>query len=307
VRLGVIMPVYNAMPFLPDAVDSLTSQTYQRFRLFIVDDASTDGSTDYLKTIGDDRVSVIRLTTRSGQGAARNLALTQCNAEYTAFMDADDLSLPGRFARQVQFLDENPDIGLVGTKISYVGESGRTGFAPPLALTHDEIRADLLRQRHAIVNATVMYRTDILQRSGGFRIDGAGEDWDLFLRMTELSRAANLDDILYLYRAHRNRTTVKQARKVRLRYAHACECARTRCAGGVETSFDDFCARQLMRPFWQQWAEKLEAYSSYCYREGLQRALNEGHVTGYLRIGLAATLSPRRLAQRVQRSMRSAR
>ena len=115
VRLSVIMPVHNAMPFLPDAIASIISQTYRAFRLLIVDDGSTDDSKDYLKTLSDARVSVISSPKRCGQGSARNLALAQCDTEYTAFMDADDVSLPNRLARQVQFLDEHPTIGFAGT------------------------------------------------------------------------------------------------------------------------------------------------------------------------------------------------
>jgi hypothetical protein len=150
-----------------------------------------------------------------------------------------------------------------------------------------------------------MFRTDILRRSSGFRIDGPGEDWDLFLRMTEISRVANLDEILYLYRVHRKSTTVLNARRVGLRYAHACECARLRSAHGQETSFEDYCDRQKQRPFWRRWIAELDAYSLACYREGLNRIVNENPLSGHLRIILAAILSPERLMQRIRRAMRT--
>lgn len=304
-RLTVIMPVHNAMPFLKEAVNSITSQTYQDLRLLIVDDGSTDGSPRFLKTIDNDKVSVTCRKTRGGQGAARNLALAQCETEYTAFMDADDVSLQTRFSKQIQFLDENQDIGAVGAKVFYIGESGRKGFSPPLALKHDEIRKDLLRKRHALVNATMMFRTEVLQKAGGFRIDGAGEDWDLFLRITELSRVANLDEILYLYRVHRNSSTAVQAKHVGLRYAHACECARVRCKGGAEPNFDEFCDQQQKLPFWQRWIGQLDAHASARYREAVEEILNGGRLTGYPRLVLAGALSPGRLAQRAKRTLRT--
>jgi glycosyltransferase involved in cell wall biosynthesis len=307
VRLTVIMAVHNAMPFLPEAIESLASQTYEGFRVLVVNDGSTDGSLPYLQSLTDERVSVITIATRGGQGAARNLALAQCDTEYTAFMDADDVSLPDRFARQIQFFDENPDIGVLGTQIAYIGESGRTGFSPPLALTHDQIRLDLLRQRHALAFGSIMYRTDILKKSGGFRIAGSGEDWDLFLRVTELTRAANLNETFYLYRVHKGCATTKQAGHIALRYAHACECARLRCAGGAETHFDDFCERQRRRSLWQRWVERLDGRASACYREALEHILNDNPLKGYLRLLLAAALSPGRLVQRAQRAIRGAR
>ena len=123
-------------------------------------------------------------------------------------MDADDISLPRRLERQVEYLDRNPDIGAVGTLVSYYTHSGRTGFAPPLALDHDSIRADLIAGRHAIVNPTLMIRAEVLKRLGGFRIAGYGEDWDLFLRLTEASGVANLNEILYFYRLNPQSTNL---------------------------------------------------------------------------------------------------
>lgn len=205
-RLSVIVPVYNAMPFLVDAIRSITSQTYSSIKLIAVDDCSADGSLSYLKSLTDERLVVIAQSIRQGQGAARNRALLECDSEYTAFMDADDVSLPTRFAQQIEFLDKNPQVDLVGTRVSYMGKSGKTGFSPPLALTHDDIRNDLLNQKNALVNSSLMFRTKLLQKLGGYRIDGAGEDWDLFLRATEIGRCANLGEVLYLYRVHDSST-----------------------------------------------------------------------------------------------------
>ncbi len=305
-RLTVIIPVFNAMPYLPRAIDSILSQTYRPFQLLVVDDSSTDGSLAYLKTLTDTRLSLIRCAKRRGQGAARNVALAQCETEYTAFMDADDMSLPERLEKQVKFLEENRDIGLLGTRISYVSESGHMGFSPPLALTHHDIRNDLIRQRHALVNATLMFRTEVLKASGGFRINGAGEDWDFFLRMTELTRVANLNQVLYLYRVHSQSTNRVQARNMYLRYAHACECAQIRSSGGIESTFDEFCMRRRERPLLLRWVEELDNHASSLYRKGLERVLNESPLTGYGQLCLAAVISPKRLAQRTRRAIRAA-
>ena len=136
----------------------------------MVDDGSTDGSLEYLRKVTDPRLRVMAVNTRGGAGPAGNIGIEFSNSEYVAFMDADDIALPRRLERQVEYLDRNPDIGAVGTLVSYYTHSGRTGFVPPLALDHESIRADLIAGKHAIVNATLMIRAEVLKRLGGYRI-----------------------------------------------------------------------------------------------------------------------------------------
>src|SRR5690348_3230877 len=133
-KLSVVMAVHNALPYLEEALLSALAQTFEDFEVIAVDDGSTDGSLEYLRKVTDSRVRIIALHTRGGQGAARNIGIGLSNSEYVAFMDADDISLPNRLERQVEYLDRNPDIGAAGTLVSYYTHSGRTGFTPPIAL-----------------------------------------------------------------------------------------------------------------------------------------------------------------------------
>src|SRR5579875_1487944 len=104
-RLTVVMPFYNAMPYIRDAVGSILNQTFGDFALVAVDDGATDESLDYLRSLSDPRLSILRMPSNCGQGAARNEVLRACNTEYVAFADADDVFLPGRFEKQVSYLD----------------------------------------------------------------------------------------------------------------------------------------------------------------------------------------------------------
>jgi hypothetical protein len=89
---------------------------------------------------------------------------------------------------------------MVGTKAVHFVTGGREGFNSPLPCDHETIFADLLRGRHALVNPTLMLRTSIIRNIGGFRVAGSGEDWDVWLRMGEVSRLANLDQVLLVSR-----------------------------------------------------------------------------------------------------------
>jgi glycosyltransferase involved in cell wall biosynthesis len=304
-ELTVIMAVHNGMPYLPEAVDSVLRQTFTDFRLIVVDDASRDGSAAYLKSLDDPRLQIIHQPWQGGQGAARNAALAQCDTDLIAFADADDVCCPERFERQVSYLKGHAEIGLLGTRVAYLGRDGRTGFAPPLAREHASIRTDLLAGRHALVNATLMFRRSVLLQAGVFRIGGAGEDWDFFLRMTEVSKAENLQEVLYLYRLHEASTNAVKARELQLRYAHACDAARRRQAGQKEEAFESFKQRQQDRSTVARAVELLDVYSGTLYRRGITAVLHGQNVAGYSQLVLAALLSPKRLTQRLQRGLRS--
>jgi len=298
------MAVYNGLPYLEEALSSVLSQALQDMVVIAVDDGSTDGSLEYLRKVTDSRLQVVALHTRGGQGAARNVGIGLSKSEYVAFMDADDISLPSRLERQVEYLDRNPDIGAVGTLVSYYTHSGRIGFAPPLALDHDSIRTDLIAGRHAIVNATLMLRSEILKRLGGFRVTGCGEDWDLFLRLTEATRVGNLNEILYLYRLNPQSTNLRQARLNYLRIAHACDCAQRRSANREEISFEDFSGQRSRRPFWNRWPDLLDQTAATQYRKAMAEVLNKQKVVGYARLVVAGAISPRRVLQRFRRTVR---
>jgi glycosyltransferase involved in cell wall biosynthesis len=300
------MPVFNAMPYLRDAVRSILDQKFRDLELVVVDDGSRDGSRSYLDSVQDSRLTVLETGGRKGQGAARNIAIRRSQTEYLAFADADDISLPNRFERQIAVMDERSEIGMLGSRFAYIGASGRPGMSPPLALDHDAIRRDLLLGRHAVANPTLIFRTSVFEQTGVFRIHGAGEDVDLFLRMTEHTRVANLDEVLCHYRLHSSSTNSQQAEMLLRRYAHASECALLRERHLPESSFEEFCERQSRRSLWARKLEEMDLRSGVQYRRGVLDLLDGSRVRGYARFGVAALMSPQRLVQRALRAVRKA-
>jgi hypothetical protein len=170
---------------------------------------------------------------------------------------------------------------------------------------HSRIREDLLAGRHALVNPTLMFRAEVFRALGGFRIPGAGEDWDLFLRATEVTRVANIDALLYWYRIHLNNTNFRQARTLRLRYAHACDSARRRAEGQGELPFAKFVELQSAVPAWSAIAADLDQFSALQYRKALGEILDGRPAIGYARLAMAAGCSPGRLLQRLRREFQS--
>ena len=149
----------------------------------------------------DRRVRVLSNDSHVGLRAALNQAWRVARGQYIARLDADDVALPDRLARQVEFLDGHPAVAAVGGAMVTIDSGGRRGSTVRYATTDKGIRATLER-RNCIAHPTVMMRRSALEEVGGYRIDQA-EDYDLWLRLAERWELANLSEPVTLYRLHR--------------------------------------------------------------------------------------------------------
>ncbi len=302
-EVTVIMSVFNGMPYLPDAVESILNQTFQHFKFLIINDGSTDGSRDYIDGLNDHRVQIVHQP-NLGLGAALNAGLAACETEFIARMDADDIALAPRLEEQLFFLKCHREIGLIGCQISYIDKDGRRGLSPPLPCLHERIDKNLLNGEHAMCHPAIMCRTSLLKKIGGYRISGVGQDLDMFLRMGEVSRLANLDKVLLLYRTHSGCANTTRRKEMRERCAYAIQCAQQRRAGKHEFSFDEFLGIWRSMPLWQRVAEAMDIYASYQYRLALADILGSHRPRGYARMGWAGLCSPVRTSNRIVRAIR---
>ncbi len=227
--ISVIMPVYNGERFLAEAIDSILAQTYTDFELLIVDDGSQDSSPEIARSYQerDKRIRVIQLERNMGSADARNQGIAEANGDFIATMDCDDVSLPERFQKQVDFLQSNPEIGVLGACCRVVNEDKTTElFEFIVPETHALIALNLWIGA-SFAHSTVMFRRDVLAAVGGYEPGRwAGDDSELFLRLlvkTE-NMFANLTEILVLYRRHeqaksfgRNETRDSERRQSRER------------------------------------------------------------------------------------------
>lgn len=201
-RLSVIMPMHNAARFVGAAIDSILAQSMRDFVFHIVDDGSTDGSGDIAahRAESDPRIRLIRQENR-GIVASLNRMLALVDTPFVARMDADDIALPLRFERQLARMEADPALGALGTQFIEVAVDGRiidASYRQPTGV--DIIRAELAR-RQPIGNPTAMFRTQALRDAGLYRqAFGHCEDYDLFLRLSEIADIDNLSDVLLHYR-----------------------------------------------------------------------------------------------------------
>jgi glycosyltransferase involved in cell wall biosynthesis len=199
------MPVYNAEDFVREATESVLQQTFTDFEFIIIDDGSTDGSREILEELAR-RDSRIRLVSRPNTGytIALNEALQLARAPYVARMDADDVSMPDRFEKQVSYLRSNPDCILVGSRILTIDPFGSPLYEPRHKLVHEAIEAELLAGvGWAVVHPASMMVREQVTAVGGYRPEmEPSEDLDLFLRLSERGKIANLPEVLLHYRQH---------------------------------------------------------------------------------------------------------
>jgi glycosyltransferase involved in cell wall biosynthesis len=213
------MTVYNTARYLCAAVESILGQTFGDFEFIIIDDGSTDGSTDILREC-ESKDARIRLVSRPNTGIVRaaNDGIALARGEYLARMDSDDVSVPHRFERQVAYLDAHPECVLVGSRITMIDPYGSPFLVSGHKLTHEEIDAELLTTAggYALVQPTTMMRLAAVQQVGAYRgTHQVSEDHDLFVRLAEVGKVANLEEPRLWYRRHYKSTTLSQFRQMR--------------------------------------------------------------------------------------------
>lgn len=202
--ISVLMPVYNCEEYVQAAIDSILGQTFRDFEFIIIDDGSKDRTADIVKAAAarDDRIKVISRENR-GIVPSLNEALAVAAGDLIARMDGDDISLPDRFQRQVDYLRAHPDCGLVGTQIMFMDPDGRPIAPMPNPLDHAGIVQTMLDGSESVSHPTVIFRRAVAQSINGYsdRYKHA-EDIDFFLRMAEATQVANMPDLLLHYRQH---------------------------------------------------------------------------------------------------------
>ncbi len=197
--VSVLMSVHNGAPWVREAMASVLGQTVRDLELVVVDDGSTDATPELLAAVRDGRLTMIRQE-RAGLTRSLNRALRLAAAPLVARLDADDVALPERLERQLDFLHVHPEVGLLGTGAREVDADGHevAVIRPPVDDT--AIRRALIR-RNSFVHSSVVMRRDLLEAVGGYdETLPVAQDYDLWIRLARLTRLANLPEPLVVRR-----------------------------------------------------------------------------------------------------------
>jgi glycosyltransferase involved in cell wall biosynthesis len=213
--VSVLMPTYNAERYLSQAIRSILSQTFTDFEFIVVDDGSADQTPTILKIFQsqDTRFEIHYFEKNSGIAAALNKGLSIAQGKYIARMDADDISLPERFSKQVAFMESHPAVGVLGTGATVIDAADRPHQSLVFPLSHLLLQWSMCFYS-PMIHPSVMIRRELLLSAGGYLPTAAhAEDYELWGRLSAATQFANLPDRLLLLR--------KSGSNVSIRYSAA--------------------------------------------------------------------------------------
>ncbi|ALJ04597.1 hypothetical protein APS56_05340 [Pseudalgibacter alginicilyticus] len=203
--VSVIMPVFNNVLYIEEAVYSILNQTFSDFELIIIDDGSTDGTSELLKTFTDFRIKTIYFKENKGVSIATNEGFKLAKGKYIARMDGDDVSVPERLEKQVNVLNENSHIFICGGLVKYFGGSNEV---IPYKEKYSEILAELLLSCSICMGASMFRRKELANYFyDETRI--SGEDYYFWTQVAWLGEIYNLQTVLLLYRVHDRQASTK--------------------------------------------------------------------------------------------------
>lgn len=211
--VSVVIPIFNRQRYVGAAIESVLNQTFNDFELILVDDGSTDRSLRVCERYADrdERIRIIRQP-NLGCYVARNAALRKSDGRYTAIIDSDDTCAPDRLERQVAFLDAHPGHDAVGGQVCFTDPYGIPTQRITCPQDHDAIDAKHLRgEPGGLVHGASMCRTDAMRAIDGYNEYRSSADFDLFLRLAEIGKLANLPgEPVVFVRTHRQSISAKR-------------------------------------------------------------------------------------------------
>ncbi len=214
--VSVVMPVYNAESYLSEAIESILAQSYTDFEFIIVDDCSTDCSWEIAHNyaVKDRRIILMKNKCNSGIAITLNTGIKAAKGTYIARMDADDVAVPHRFQRQIEFLAKHPEVGVVGTAVYLIDEKGKVVGERYYHEQDSDIRRHLFRFS-PFAHPTVMMVKEVVIKAGLYNPSLVPvEDYDLWFRIGRISKFANLREPLLYYRISESGTTMKKLKEM---------------------------------------------------------------------------------------------
>jgi glycosyltransferase involved in cell wall biosynthesis len=215
--ISIIMPFYNAAPFLAEAVKSILDQTFRNFEFIIINDGSTDESENIIQSFSDKRIKYILNDKNMGLVYSLNKGLETAEGSLIARMDGDDISMPDRLERQFEYLRMHPEADLVATQVQLINEKGQlTGFWKE---DRENCSPDLIREflvvNNCIAHPTILAKAEIIKKLRYREAQGQAEDYDLWLRWVSAGNSIHkVDQVLLKHRILPNSFTRSRQKNV---------------------------------------------------------------------------------------------
>ena len=197
--ISVLLPAYNSEDYIAETIDSILRQTLDDFEILVINEFGSDDQTvEIIEMFHDDRIKIVQNEERLGLAESLNKGMKMARGKYIARIDADDLSSPDRFEKQVRFLDENPEYGVCGSWQHHFGPD--TDMIHRVPVSHEALKAQFL-YRCELCHSTLMLRREAFIDNGLFYDPSrAAEDYELWTRAVYCFKFANLPEVLGEYR-----------------------------------------------------------------------------------------------------------
>lgn len=208
-KVSVIMPVYNSVKYINEAIDSILNQTFTDFEMILVDDCSDDGTREIIESYKDSRIRIFYNSKNMGVAYTRNRALENARGEYIAILDDDDISLSIRLEMQVKFLDENLEYGVVGGRTQLIDQNGMVINKSNVAYVNPKYIKAIFLFRNVFCNGEVMFRRE-LAVSNNLRYEEncyGMEDFKFWIKMSKIAKMTNIDELFLKHRVHEKSIT----------------------------------------------------------------------------------------------------
>jgi glycosyltransferase involved in cell wall biosynthesis len=252
--LTILMPVFNVSRYVGEAIESVLAQTHRNFSLRILDDGSTDDTLSICRKYEtqDNRITV---TTHANIGIANtmNTALESIEGGWVFCMHGDDVMLPNRLERQLDFIQKNPDLAVASTLVHLINETGREiGRMKSALITRAGVSRALTRgQCIAFNHPATAFRAEVIKSVGGYRQDfWPAEDTELWNRVAAHGHLVLVqDEFLLKYRIHGQAASTRKARLMVQKLAWMADCIAHRRLGQPEPTWNAFVADQELSPW----------------------------------------------------------
>ncbi len=211
--ISIIMPVYNAGDFLVKAIESIRKQSYDNWEMICVDDGSTDNSLEILKRFQkkDERIKVFHFAKNKGLADALNVALKKAKGFYIARMDADDISLPKRLEKQVNYLEKHKGVIAIGTQVELIDEKGKSIGYKTFPQDHKKLY-EMMMTMMAIQHPTLLTYARVMKKCP-YENHTTAEDVSMFFRLLYYGKFSNTPEVLFQYRIRKNSNSLKNPKR----------------------------------------------------------------------------------------------
>jgi glycosyltransferase involved in cell wall biosynthesis len=292
------MSVRNGLPYIQQTVQSIISQTFRDWEFIIVDNASSDGTIELLEAmaLSEPRIKLIRNEVDLGHSGGLNKGLENCRGAWIARIDADDVAVPNRLERQLDFLRNNPDVQVTSCLGYYINGDGKIVANIVHDLTTREAFQNYMSHDLAIgiLHPGALMSRELVEKVGGYRsaFDPAN-DTDLWGRMADTGAVILVQpEPLMKYRVHDGSISAHSFSQNRLKYQWARDCMRARRYGNPEPTWEEYVAARKRAPLWKKANRWRKTRARQLYRQSAQNFISRRVFSAGWRMLLATLLQP---------------